>query len=168
MSTRRAAGCRHCSHSLMPAAFALQAVLDLATQQLQSAAVELQRLAARRQDAQSRLDQLCSFRDEYRNRLASALAQGLSADRLRDYQAFLLKLERAIDTQTAEVQGCQQAWQRAHQHWLALRGKEQAMLVLKQRYAAQALLQERRQEQKQQDEFALKGKRQSQADRTTH
>lgn len=150
---------------LMAADFSLQAVLDVASRRLEVAGLELQSLGARRQQAQSKLDQLLEFQDEYRSGLARALTKGLEADRLRDYRAFLDKLTRAIEVQTAEVRRCQDAWEHAYQQWLELRAREQAMLVLKQRHGAAAVHRERRQEQKQQDEFALGARQAKRADR---
>ena len=144
--------------------FSLQAVLDVATRRLEAAGLELQRLGARRQEAQSKLDQLLGFQNEYRSGLTNALTEGLEADRLRDYQAFLGKLARAIEIQAGEVRRCQDAWEHAYQPWLELRARERAMLVLKQRRHAAAAHRERRQEQKEQDEFALGARRAKRAD----
>jgi len=144
--------------------FSLQAVLDVATRRLEAAGLELQSLGARRLDAQSKLDQLLGFQDEYRSGLTNALAEGLEADRLRDYQAFLGKLARAIEIQAGEVRRCQDAWGHAYQLWLELRARERAMLVLKQRRHAAAAHRERRQEQKEQDEFALGARQAKRAD----
>ena len=145
--------------------FQLQTVLELAAQRLDAATIELQGLRTRWEEAQSKLDQLRAFRDEYRARLAIDLKQGLEADRLRDFHAFLAKLERAIETQSGVVERCRHSWQEAYQRWLQLRSREQAMRVLRQRHMATEAEQERRVEQKQQDERATKSNLQDQLNR---
>jgi flagellar FliJ protein len=140
----------------MAAQFRLQAVLDLAGRRLDAATVELQKLRARLQQAQDKLDQLHGYRAEYQTVLGAALAEGLEADRLRDFQAFLAKLVRAIETQAAEVQRCRQAWEEEHQRWLQLRSREQALQVLRTRHERAESQRAGRVEQRQQDEFARK------------
>ena len=82
----------------MATAFRLQTVLELAARRLDVATAELQKLRVREQQAQTRLDQLQDYRTEYEANLAAQLLQGLPADRLRDFQAFLAKLARAMAT----------------------------------------------------------------------
>ena len=141
----------------MGAPFRLQTVLELAARRLEVATVELQKLRARLQQAQEKLDQLQGYRAEYEASLAAALAQGLPADRLRDFHAFLAKLARAIEAQGAEVARSRQAWEEEHQRWLRLRSREQALHVLRTRHEHSESVRDARAEQKQQDEFALRG-----------
>jgi flagellar FliJ protein len=138
----------------MAAHFRLQAVLDLAGRRLDAATGELQKLRARLQQAQDKLEQLHGYRAEYQTALAAALAEGLEVDRLRDFQAFLAKLARAIEVQSAEVQRCRRAWEEEHQRWLQLRAREQALQVLRTRHEHAESQRDARVEQKQQDEFA--------------
>jgi flagellar FliJ protein len=136
------------------ARFRLQPVLEAAQRHLDAATTELRMLAGRRREAQAKLDQLTGFQAEYRGALRQGLEQGIEADRLRDFRAFLDKLERAIGLQQAEVERCAQAWEAAHQRWLALRARQEALSVLQRRHAAAERMQEARAEQKLQDEFA--------------
>ena len=138
----------------MARGFRLQAVLELAQRRLEAATAQLQRLGAQRQEAQAKLAQLEGFRTEYRSGREQALVQGMEPDRLRDFDAFLAKLDRAIALQAVEVQRAQQAWEAEHARWLELRSREQALGVLAQRHFAAEAVREGRTEQKQQDEFA--------------
>ncbi len=138
------------------ARFRLQPVLEAAQRHLDAATTELQLLAARRREAQAKLDQLSGFRAEYGESLRQGLEQGIEADRLRDFHAFLDKLERAIGLQSAEVQRCAQAWEAALRRWLELRARQEALAVLQRRHADAERAQEARAEQKLQDEFALR------------
>jgi len=142
----------------MAAPFRLQMVLELAGRRLDVATAELQKLRARLQQAQVRLDQLQGYRSEYEASLAAELSQGLPADRLRDFQAFLAKLARAMEAQGAEVVRCRLSWEEEHQRWLRLRNREQALQVLRVRHDRGEAVRDARAEQKQQDEFALRGR----------
>jgi flagellar protein FliJ len=145
----------------MARGFRLQPVLELARRRLEAATTQLQKLGVLRQEAQARLAQLKAFQAEYQTSRRQGLAQGMEPDRLRDFDAFLAKLERALGQQTAEVERNTQAWEAEHRRWLELRSREQALAVLERRHLALLAAQEARSEQKQQDEFAAGKARQS-------
>jgi len=138
----------------MARSFRLAPVLELAQRHLETATVELQKLAVRRNEAQARLEQLHQFLADYRIQFEQAFGGGLERERLNDFKAFLAKLERAVELQGGEVQRCQSAWQSKHGEWLELRKREQAMTVLKDRHLAAEAARDGKREQKQQDEFA--------------
>jgi flagellar FliJ protein len=140
----------------MAAPFRLQTVLELAGRRLDVATAELQKLRARLQQAQDKLEQLEAYRSEYEVALTAALREGLPADRLRDFRAFMAKLARAIEGQGIETQRCRQAWEEEHKRWLRLRSRQQALQVLRERHERSESLRDARVDQKQQDEFALK------------
>lgn len=138
----------------MARAFRLQTVLELSRNRLEAASRRLQSHAARRREAEATLAQLLGFQSEYRDARARGLRDGMEPDRLRDFDAFLAKLEQAIVLQRAEVDRAQGQWQAEHRQWLELRRNEQALEVLRQRHErAEAAIAARR-EQKEQDEFA--------------
>ncbi len=136
--------------------FRLLPLLELAQRRLDAATAELQQLAARRQEAESKLAQLRGFLHEYRASLEEGLVTGMELDRVRDFHAFLAKIERAIGLQSAEVERARATWESANERWLALRRDEQALSVLRQRHAAAETLREARRDQKRQDEFAAR------------
>lgn len=143
----------------MAEAFRLQTLLEVSEQRLESSGRELQRLRNLVNEAQAKLDQLAGFRNEYGAMLEARLTQGLSAHQLRDYQLFLSKLDRAKDAQAGEVERRQIAWRQEHARWIELRQREQALHVLSDRHQQAELNKEARRDQKQQDEFALRGAR---------
>jgi flagellar FliJ protein len=55
-------------------------------------------------DAQGRLEQLQTFRQEYEQRLAALAGDGMDARLLSDYRSFLLRLNEAIGLQSQQVQ----------------------------------------------------------------
>jgi flagellar FliJ protein len=136
--------------------FPLQAVLDLAQRRLETATAQLQKLGLQRQEAEAKLAQLQGFQAEYRASRAQGLAQGMEPARLRDFDAFLVKLDRAIEVQTAELARAREAWAAEHERWLALRSREQALAVLERRHDAVQARRAARAEQKEQDEFAAR------------
>jgi flagellar protein FliJ len=141
--------------------FPLRPVLELAQRRLDAAAARLQKLGTQRQEAQAKLAQLQGFQAEYRANLQQGLQQGMEPHRLRDFEAFLAKLDRAIGLQSAEVERISQAWEAGHREWLQLRSSEQALRVLEQRHHAARAAEEARREQKQQDEFSAGKARQA-------
>jgi flagellar FliJ protein len=82
-----------------------------------------QKLAAterRAQEAAERLAELRQYRDEYANGFAARAAAGIGGAGLRDYQAFLLRLEDAVRQQQhltaradAELEFERQRWREA-------------------------------------------------------
>jgi flagellar FliJ protein len=137
----------------MAAAFALQPLLDLAERRLEAATAELQRLAALRQQAEDSLAQLRGRHAQYSTELQRALARGIEPDRLRDYRAFLARLERAVGLQAEELERRRRAWADAHARWLELRRREQALGVLRRRHQMAEAVREGRREQRQQEEL---------------
>jgi flagellar FliJ protein len=141
--------------------FRLQILLDLAKDKLDAATIELQRLRQHWSEAQSKFDQLTGYQTEYANGLQEKLSAGIPSHLMTDYRLFLEKLARAIRAQGEEVERRRGAWQRAHEEWLALKQREQALDALLQRHRAAQSLQETRRDQKEQDEFASKSARES-------
>jgi flagellar FliJ protein len=148
------------------AGFRLQPVLEVAQRHLDVATTELQKLAARRREADTKLHQLEGFLTEYRASLRQDLAQGIESDRLRDFRAFLDKLEQAIALQGADALRCRRAWEAAHRRWLELRARQEALSVLRRRHLAAERTREARGEQKQQDELALRERKDGPLDRS--
>ena len=84
----------------------------------QKAAGERMRLAQNRlADARSRQEQLDAFRGEYRQRLSSRGAQGISALQYQDFQRFLARLDEAMVQQQGEVERCTQRFLLERQAW---------------------------------------------------
>ena len=143
----------------MARAFRLQVLLEVYQRRLDAATRELQRLRNQWTEAQGKLDQLEGFHSEYSGGLQAKLAQGLPAHQLKDYRAFLDKLSRAIETQNREVENRRMAWEAGHAAWMRLRQREQAIVVLAERHRLTEAASEARRDQKEQDEFALRGLR---------
>ena len=73
------------------------------------------------QEQEAKLDELRHYHDEYLERFNTVSRNGINAAQLREYQAFLAKLDLAIKEQEAVVQASsenqsikKEAWQQKH------------------------------------------------------
>lgn len=140
----------------MAKAFPLQVLLDHSRHRME-AAERLLRMLRRREDAaRARLEELHGFKLDYQNKLAGTGAKGVDILLLRDFHAFLAKLDDAIRRQSDEVDKLHGHWQDAHMNWLALRQKVKAYETLAQRHHTQELARQEKFEQRQSDESALR------------
>jgi flagellar FliJ protein len=140
----------------MPKRFPLQSLLDLAQQHTDTAAKNLQLLKVQWNEAEEKLQQLLHYQKEYRERLQQAAVTGMNISAMRDYQAFLGKIEVAIGQQGEEVERRKRSWEAGQQAWHAQKRKLGAFDVLAKRHRQGELHRESRQEQREQDEFASK------------
>nr|WP_276539315.1 flagellar export protein FliJ [Chromobacterium alkanivorans] len=123
----------------------------------QKAAAERMRLAqGRLADARSRQEQLDAFRGEYRQRLTSRGAQGITALQYQDFQRFLARLDEAMVQQQGEVERCTQRFLLERQAWQHEYKKLKAYEKLLQREQERAVVREARLQQKASDEFATR------------
>lgn len=106
--------------------------------------------------ARRRLQELEDFRQEYRDRLVQSVAAGMHIHLMRDYHAFMAKIEQAIRHQTEVVNEAHTRWEAAHKHWLAERQKVKAYEVLADRYRKRELKHAQRHDQRLTDEYAAK------------
>jgi flagellar FliJ protein len=145
----------------MPRPFRLQTLLDLGVHRLDAAALQLQKLYDALQQAESKLEQLRRLLKEYDDALFALMIQGLDADRLRNFQRFLAKLRLAIQAQVAVTRRSEQAWKQQHEIWLLLRQRERALDALRERHVRAEALRDQWRDQKEQDEFALRTRREN-------
>lgn len=134
--------------------FHLQPLIDLAEDKSQAAAQELARLKQAWQDAENKFNQLRMFLDEYNQRRHQQSQTGFSISQLRDFQAFILKLELAIRAQAEEVERCRQRWERGQEEWQAREREVKAYQTLRRRHDDAERRSEERLDQRLQDEFA--------------
>lgn len=138
----------------MPRRFPLQPLLDLAHNNSDDAGRKLQLLKVRWQEAEYKLSQLVSYREEYRNRLMQNSQQGMPMAAWREFQLFMGKLDQAIVLQGDEVAKCQARWEEGRLEWLERQRQVKAYGTLSQRHAAGEAKREAKTEQREQDEFA--------------
>ncbi len=121
------------------------------------AAERLLRLLKRKEAAaRLRLQELQGYKTEYQARLSGDGASGMDIVMLRDFYAFMIKLEGAITHQEGECVQAQSHWQSAHVSWLELRQKVKAYEALAVRHAHQEMQREEKRDQRITDENALR------------
>ncbi|HCA27169.1 MAG TPA: flagellar export protein FliJ [Betaproteobacteria bacterium] len=136
--------------------FPLQPLVEHTQDQADKAAKRLAMLKVAWQAADDKLQQLFSFREEYRHRFHLAAQQGMAAAVIADYQAFLRKLDGAIAQQQQEIANCTVNWEAGRREWLETQHKLKAYQTLERRHAHGELQRELRLEQREQDEYAGK------------
>ncbi|MCW9047950.1 MAG: flagellar export protein FliJ [Gammaproteobacteria bacterium] len=109
-------------------------------------------------DAQLQLEQLIEYRSEYNSGRVSG---SLSVIQLRDYQVFLKKLNQSIDQARINIINKKQLCEQQKLNWLKTRSRSKALDAVVVKYQIQETLIEARIEQKEQDEFSSRPKRQS-------
>jgi len=103
-------------------------------------------------DQETKLEQLRQFHQEYQGRFDSACRAGLSVGELREYQAFLARLQQAVAQQKAAVETSRQAHAKTRQHWQARHVRTQAIGKAIDRFRREELHDQERREQKETDE----------------
>ncbi|OIQ81763.1 flagellar FliJ protein [mine drainage metagenome] len=134
--------------------FRLQPLVDLAEQRSQSAARILAMLKHQWQEAQSKQQQLQDYLEEYRSRLHRQTQSGLSVLQWRDYQAFMSKLELAIEAQGHEIERCRLSWENGQVAWQACEREVKVYATLRERHVEVERKIDARQDQRVQDEFS--------------
>lgn len=136
--------------------FPLQPLLEHARQHMDAAERNLGLLKQKEDEARQRLAELEGFRQEYHARLANSSAVGMHIQLMRDYHAFLAKIEHAIRHQVAVVEEAHARWESAHRQWLAEWRKVRAYEALAQRHHKRERLRAERLEQRLTDEHAAR------------
>jgi flagellar FliJ protein len=134
--------------------FALQAVLELMQTRADDSTLRLAKLIAAERDAQSKLQMLTQYRDEYALRFQQAAQNGLNPRDWSNYREFLNRLDEAIAQQGRAVLLQASNTVAGQTHWRQQRTKLKAFDTLSQRHQSSEIARESRNDQKLQDEFA--------------
>lgn len=138
----------------MPRRFPLQPLLDLAQDHTDEAARNLHKRKTTWQEAEEKLLQLKSYREDYQARLLQATKMGMQVSAIKDFHLFLGKLENAIRHQMGEVARCKKNWEDGRIEWQAKQRKLKAFGTLSQRHLHSELKREDKMEQREQDELS--------------
>ncbi len=131
-----------------------QPVVDVAEQREKQEAKRFGDCQRVLKDEQDKLAQLIQYRDEYLQRLETTGSAGMDIMRLRDYRAFLEKLNQAIKQQSKVIEDAEQACHKQRGNWLDKRSRAQALDKVAEKYRHEERHAENRREQKLSDEFA--------------
>lgn len=141
----------------MAAHFPLQSLLDHARHRMEAAERLLRILRRKEEAARQRQEELQGYRHDYQQRLTGTTGErGMEIHLLRDYHAFLGKLDVAIRHQEQEVAQATAHWQGAHDNWLILRQKVKAYEALAERHHHQERRREEKRDQRLTDEQAAR------------
>jgi flagellar FliJ protein len=138
----------------MATRFPLQSLLDQARHRMDAGERLLLMIRRKEEAAKFKLEELQRYRREYQSRLAGNSQGGMDIQMLREFHAFLGKLEQALQHQTKEVEQQHARWLAAHQNWLELRQKVKSYEVLEKRHLQTEMQCQERKDQRQSDEFS--------------
>ncbi|MDR3395675.1 MAG: flagellar export protein FliJ [Parasulfuritortus sp.] len=138
----------------MATRFPLQSLLDQARHRMDAGERLLLMIRRKEEAAKFKLEELQRYQREYQSRLAGNSQGGMDIQMLREFHAFLGKLEQALQHQTKEVEQQHARWLIAHQNWLELRQKVKSYEVLEKRHLQTEIQRQERKDQRQSDEFS--------------
>ncbi len=141
----------------MPKPFPLQTLLKLAQEGSDAAAVQLGVVNGHDRDMQKRLQLLLEYRSEYTARLSSVTQTGTHSIGWRNFREFIDKIDAAIEQQRELVAAAKREVQTGQIHWHQQQRRLKSFDTLSQRHRSAERKSEARQEQKEQDDCALKG-----------
>ncbi|MCS3431516.1 flagellar export protein FliJ [Klebsiella sp. BIGb0407] len=133
---------------------ALDTLSELASQEVEKAAIMLGDMRRGCQHAEQQLDMLVNYQDEYRSSLNTNMSQGMANARWHNYQQFISTLEKAIEQHRQQLMQWNRKVDQALDAWREKKKKLQAWQTLQERKATAALLAENKLDQKQMDEYA--------------
>jgi flagellar FliJ protein len=137
--------------------FPLQTLLDLARTDSDSAAARLGTLNGRDREMEERLRLLLDYRSEYTAHLARMARTGMNSVDWRNFRKFIDQIDAAIVQQRENVAQAKHEVRAGQHHWHAQQRKLKSFDTLSERHRTAKLRHESRQEQKEQDEFTLRG-----------
>lgn len=132
----------------------LETLIELATDEVGKAAVQLGHSIRFATDAEQKLAMLIQYREEYSERFQSNMQAGLSVSEYRNYQHFIDKLDQAIDGQQEIVTMAQRRIEHDRSSWQSSEQKRVSFDTLATRAQKEVQKKVDRIEQKQMDEYA--------------
>jgi len=129
-------------------------VLKVAENREASAARKFGKSRKQQHEEEAKLKDLRDYHAEYLARFHQSASVGINASQLREYQAFIKKLEAAIDEQEEVVRQSQQNTSEHKQQWTQKHIRTQSMDKAMGRIVATEQKQRDAQEQKMSDEIA--------------
>jgi flagellar FliJ protein len=141
----------------MATSSALETLIELATTATDEAARRLGNAIRATDKAEKKLALLVQYRDDYSARFQAKMANGgVTPMTFRNFQAFLEKLDEAIDGQKLVVKEAENGVSRERGNWQANERKRMSYDTLASRELKKEQLRENKRDQKQNDEFAAR------------
>jgi flagellar FliJ protein len=135
---------------------ALNTLIELATTEVDDAAVRLGRAVRAVEDAQQKLGLLAGYRDDYAQRFQNTMANGFTPMAYRNFQGFMDKLDQAINGQQQLVRDAERRVEHERGAWRECERKRISYDALASRAKTAADQKTAKREQKQTDEQAAR------------
>lgn len=132
--------------------FPLQPLVNLAKHQNDSATLKLGQLNRQQQNAQSKLEVLQQYRRDYQARMQESTKNGIEPTELRNFQAFINKLDEAINQQLKQVGQSKVSMQAGRGEFETTQRKLKSFDTLQQRHIESQKYDDKKTEQVIQDE----------------
>jgi flagellar FliJ protein len=132
----------------------MEPVKRLADDKADVAAKALAEAQRRLEEQQRRQEQLQEFRGQYQTQRARSGETGIDGFRLRDYNAFVGRIDEAIAQQRQAVAQAEAEVARLHQQWTELLGRARAIDKVVDRYQQDERRDQERRDQRQSDALA--------------
>jgi flagellar FliJ protein len=134
----------------------INTLIELAEEELDVATKKLGKLQQERNEIESQLNSLVTYRDEYHARFTASAQEGTTAQTLRNFQAFVDTLDAAISQQRTALLMADQRIEAAKPDWRLKKQKLGSYEVLAARGEAVMAKKAARVEQREADEHAAK------------
>jgi flagellar FliJ protein len=132
----------------------LNTLIDLAKNDADEAAKQLQRLMGGRNEAAQQLSMLQEYRQDYAERLHKAAEIGLSASNYHNFRQFIATLDEAISLQNGVVAQIDLKLENGRRQWQSEKRRLNSFETLVTRQARQQTLRDNRNEQRANDEIS--------------
>jgi len=132
----------------------LETLIDLAQRETDDCAKRLGAALKAVNDAEEKLNMLIGYRDEYGRRFDASQQAGITPMAYRNFQAFMEKLDSAIQGQQEVLRHAQSRGEMDKKQWQDAERKRMSFSTLRERAEAQALKVEAKRDQKAMDEHA--------------
>lgn len=132
----------------------MEPVQKLTEERANAAAKAYGEARERSEEQRRRLGQLTSFRDDYLSQRTSSGESGIDGFRLRDYNAFIARIDAAIQHQRGVIEQAEADAERLRKVWMELLGRARAVDKVVDRYQDEERRTEERRNQRQNDELA--------------
>ena len=134
----------------------LEMLTDLARTQTDESAKRLGLLQNAQLSASQKLEMLMKYRQDYVEQLQALMSEGLATAKLRNYQAFLVTLDGAIEQQRAIVAQALTRLDHGRDDWRNNKRRLNSFDTLAERVRRQELMAQAKREQRESDERAAR------------
>lgn len=139
----------------------LDTLIELAQNNADQAAKQLQQLNGTRRDAEQQLNMLKTYRQDYAERLQKATEDGISASNYHNFRQFIATLDEAISQQNKILVQIGVKLESGRKSWYDEKRRLNSYATLLSRHAQQRTIRDNRKEQRDNDEISARQLRRS-------